>query len=314
MNGPEALDLLPVELPAGEARALAFVSTRRGGLSRPPYASLNLSLSVGDDPARVAANRQRLEQALGMGPRAAVLGRQVHGAGVWRLGPGEGAWDLGLGHIGAGGAEGPVGPAGATDFIHQRPAGPSGIGPSGKGPSATGEPHRAAAPIEADALVSDTAGLCPMVLVADCVPLLLWDPRRPAVGVAHAGWRGTVAGIAGRTVAAMAGHFGSRPAELWAFVGPSIGPEDFEVGPEVAAAFRAAFGRRARRLLRAGRGDRSYVDLWEANVAQLREAGLARERIALSGISTARATDRFYSHRAEGGPTGRFAAGILLGA
>lgn len=278
---PPPVDLLPVELPAGEARALAFVSTRRGGLSRPPFASLNLSLSVGDDPARVAANRQRLEQALGMGPRAAVLGRQVHGAGVWRLGPGEGAWDLGPGQDGAEGME---------------------------------EPAGAAAPIEADALVSDTPGLCPMVLVADCVPLLIWDPRRPAVGVVHAGWRGTVAGIAGRTVAAMAGHFGSRPGELWAYIGPSIGPEDFEVGPEVAAAFRAAFGLRARRLLRPGRGDRSYVDLWEANVVQLREAGLARERIALSGISTARATDRFYSHRAEGGRTGRFTAGILLGA
>ena len=163
-----------------------------------------------------------------------------------------------------------------------------------------------------DALITDTPGLWLTILVADCVPLLLADPVRGVIGAAHAGWRGTVADIAGRSVRAMVEGFGCDPADIVAGIGPSIGPEDLEVGPEVAEAFRRAFPDRHPQLIRAGRGDRCLVDLWRANRLQLDDAGLNPLAIDLAGISTVASLERFYSHRAEGGRTGRFAATIAL--
>lgn len=165
-----------------------------------------------------------------------------------------------------------------------------------------------------DALVTDRPGLWLAILVADCVPLVLADPKRGVVALAHAGWRGTVDGIAALTVAAMEESFGCRPADIRAGIGPSIGPKDFEVGPEVAREFRTAFPQeRWPELIRKGSGDRSLVDLWRANALQLEAAGLHPDRIEIAGISTASSTGRYFSHRAEGGRTGRFAAVVALG-
>src|SRR5205814_79392 len=92
---------------------------------------------------------------------------------------------------------------------------------------------------EADALCSDRPDLAVTVFVADCVPVLIVDPRTGAFAAVHAGWRGTVAGILRCAVATMKDDFGSRPADLRAALGPSIGPCCFEVGPEVEALFPA---------------------------------------------------------------------------
>ena len=153
----------------------------------------------------------------------------------------------------------------------------------------------------ADALATATPGLTLLVLVADCLPLLLCDPDRPAVAVVHAGWRGTLRGIAGRAVRFMAERFGSRPERMHALLGPALGPCHLELPPELVGRFPPG-ARRGRR----------HLDLWKANREQLLEAGLREERVEALRVCTYCHQDRFYSHRASGGRTGRFAAGISL--
>lgn len=162
-----------------------------------------------------------------------------------------------------------------------------------------------------DALVTHTNGLTLVVLVADCVPVFLVDPRRPAIGLAHAGWRGTVGHVARRTVEAMQAAFGSTPEGMGALIGPSVGPDHYRVGPEVAAAFRASYARSWQEILCTRADGSIWADLWRANATDLADAGILPERIAIHGTSTAGATDRFFSHRAEGA-TGRFAGGLFL--
>jgi YfiH family protein len=157
----------------------------------------------------------------------------------------------------------------------------------------------------ADGLVSAAPGVALLGCFADCVPLLLADPARLAVGMAHAGWRGTVADMAGAAVRAMEELLGSRPVDLIAVVGPSIGPCCYEVGEEVIAAARGSYHDE---LGEVGlvRGGRLYFDLWRANELALRRAGV--ERVVRTNLCTACDTTRFFSHRAEGGATGRFSA------
>ncbi len=162
-----------------------------------------------------------------------------------------------------------------------------------------------------DALISDTPGLTLMMRVADCVPVFLYAARPPAVGLAHAGWRGTLKGIAARTAEAMASAFGYRPEELVVGLGPSIGPCCYEVGPEVVSRVRDAFGTGADELLSSATGEgKAYLDLWRANALQLKEVGV--EQVETAGICTCCRRDEFYSHRGEGGRTGRLAALIGL--
>jgi len=160
----------------------------------------------------------------------------------------------------------------------------------------------------ADALVTDRPEVTLFLRFADCVPVLLFDPRRRAVGIAHAGWKGTLAKIAAATVRVMTERYGSRPADILAGIGPSIGPCHYEVGPEVVAQTRTAFGAGADELLVRSNGS-YHLDLWAANARALRQAGV--ERIETSGLCTACRSDEFFSHRAEKGKTGRF--GALIG-
>jgi YfiH family protein len=160
----------------------------------------------------------------------------------------------------------------------------------------------------ADALVTDRAGVSLYLRFADCVPILLYDPVRRAVGVVHAGWRGTVQNVAGSAVRAMAEHYASRPADILAAIGPSIGPDHYPVGPEVVEQVQAAFPG-PDGLLNHENGH-VCLDLWQANARSLREAGV--QSIEVAGICTACNVDLFYSHRAEAGRTGRFGAVIAL--
>ncbi len=172
----------------------------------------------------------------------------------------------------------------------------------------------AAARPAADALITAQPGICLMVLVADCVPLLLVDMAGRAVGAAHAGWRGTVMDVAGATVRAMVAAFGCDPAEMAAAIGPSIAPADYEIGPEVVSAVQEVFPALHPALLSPTRPGHAQLDLWAANRAQLIHAGLRAEHVHVTGPSTARAVADFYSVRGEGGSTGRFAGGVWLAA
>jgi YfiH family protein len=128
---------------------------------------------------------------------------------------------------------------------------------------------------------------------------------RRAVGVAHAGWRGTVAGIATALVQTMQAEFGSRPHDLIAGLGPAIGPCCYQVGPEVAREVMVAFGT-GDGLLPAQPDGSYHLDLWAANRWLLARAGV--HQVEVAGLCTACRTDEFYSHRAERGRTGHHGA------
>ncbi|HEV8636912.1 MAG TPA: peptidoglycan editing factor PgeF [Chloroflexota bacterium] len=164
----------------------------------------------------------------------------------------------------------------------------------------------------ADGLITDEPGVLPLLLFADCVPVCLLDPEAPAVGIAHAGWKGTVGRIAAGTVAAMVEAFGSRPDRLRAAIGPSIGGCCYEVSRGIAEQIQtsAPHTEGTRPVVRPGRRGRPHADLAAANRAQLLEAGLRPENVALAGLCTACRVDRFFSHRAEAGRAGRFGAAI----
>ena len=160
-----------------------------------------------------------------------------------------------------------------------------------------------------DALVTDVPGACLMVFVADCVPILLFDPARKVAAAVHAGWKGTELSIAERAVETMRREFGSDPGGILAGIGPSIGPCCYQVGPEAAARFEAVGGL----LSRIMPDGRAHLDLWEANRLQLVKAGLREEVIECSRMCTRCRSDLFFSARAAVGPTGRFGAGVMVG-
>lgn len=162
-----------------------------------------------------------------------------------------------------------------------------------------------------DALVTNLPDICPMVLVADCVPILLYDRGKKVVAAVHAGWRGTLDFIVHRTVRTLEGHFGSRPADIIAGIGPSIGPCCFHVGPEVIALAEGAFGSKNNYVSRLS-SQGGCFDLWKANHDQLLQAGCTPDHIETARICTAHDHNGLFSYRKEGTRAGRFGAGICL--
>ncbi|MBN1458718.1 MAG: peptidoglycan editing factor PgeF [Armatimonadetes bacterium] len=149
-----------------------------------------------------------------------------------------------------------------------------------------------------DGLVVTEPEIPVAVFVADCVPLILYDPKQHVTAVVHAGWRGTAAGIAGEAVRVLTADCGVRPETLRVGLGPAIGRCCYDVSAEVARAVGVA-------ELRDGKW---YADLAEANYRQLTAAGVASSQIELSAICTACQGDEFYSERRLRRPTGRFGA------
>ncbi|MEF7617368.1 peptidoglycan editing factor PgeF [Aquincola sp. MAHUQ-54] len=239
---------------AAPAGVGAWMSTRDGGVSTGPWASLNLGTAVGDEPAAVQENRRRFARAIGAEP---VFLRQVHGARVVRVV--------------------------AADAARTEP-------------------------LEADACVTTERGVACTVQVADCLPVLFAAPAGRAVAAAHAGWRGLAGGVLDAALEALCAAAGCAPAEVQAWLGPCIGPRQFEVGAEVVAAF-AAHGPDARFVPRA-RADGSAA--WLADLP-----GLARDRLAGLGVATVSGgtwctvedRSRFFSYRRDG-VTGRLAAAV----
>jgi len=231
------------------------VLSRLGGVSRPPYATLNLGHIVGDDLPAVEENHRRALGVLGLDPRQVVSPYQVHGARVGLV----------------------------------------------------GRVHRGSVQPATDALVTAVPGVPLLLRFADCAPVLLFDPVRRVAGLAHAGWQGVAAGVVPATVQVMVERLGCHPADLWAGLGPAIGPCCYEVGPEVVAAVQVACPPGADVVRRVN--GQFHLDVPAAVQAQLCAVGV--REIEDAAICTACHVDGFFSHRAEGGRTGRF--GVLIG-
>ena len=161
---------------------------------------------------------------------------------------------------------------------------------------------------ECDALITNESGVALVVFTADCTPILFYDPVTGAVGAAHAGWRGTAMGIAGKTVEAMVREFGCDPKNIRAAIGPNISFCCFETDRDVPDAMVAALGEEAKPFIRPN-GDKYYVNLKEINALWIRKAGV--ENIEISDVCTVCQSDRFWSHRVTRGQRGSQGAVIV---
>ena len=151
---------------------------------------------------------------------------------------------------------------------------------------------------EGDALISDVPGIGLAIRTADCLPILIADPRHRAVAAVHAGWRGVVCEIAAKAVEAMTQNFGSQAADLVVAIGPGIGPCCFEVGPEVAVQF--------------GLSGRTKVDLVETTCRQLGRNGVSAGQIFSSRLCTRCNTELLESYRRDREAAGRMTALIAI--
>jgi len=174
-----------------------------------------------------------------------------------------------------------------------------------------GGPDAVAAFPATDALITDLPGAALAILVADCAPVVLFDPRRRAIGVAHSGRAGTVRGVVPKTMTAMAAAFGSAPRDLLAGIGPAIGAASYEIGAAEAAEVMAAFGAAGTKLLLPSRPGHATFDVAGAIRGQLRAAGVPDASVHDMAIDTRTATADFFSDRAAR-PCGRFAAVAML--
>jgi YfiH family protein len=254
----------------------ALMTTRAGGVSRPPFQGMNPAGHVGDDPGAVAENRRILRQGL---PAEPLWLNQVHGSRVFEWGsppfPRRGRGD-----------DRDVAPESSLES------------PLFRGGEITPE---------ADASLTREAGQVCAVLTADCLPVLFCDEAGTVVAAAHAGWRGLAVGVLEATVAAMT----SDPGRILAWLGPAIGPDSFEVGPEVREAFAAqnALTGIAFRPALPGTLDeapRKYLaDLYR--LARVRLAAVGVTRVYGGDACTFKDAARFFSYRRDG-QTGRMAS------
>jgi polyphenol oxidase len=174
-----------------------------------------------------------------------------------------------------------------------------------------GAADSAAAFPETDAMITSLPDVALAILVADCAPVVLYDPVRRAVGVAHSGRTGTIKGVVPETIKAMAATFGSAPGDLLIGIGPAIGAANYEIGAAEASEVMTAFGDAGTRLLTPTRPGHAAFDLTGAIRRQLRASGISAGNIHDLAVDTAAATDTFFSDRTAR-PCGRFAAIALL--
>ena len=174
------------------------------------------------------------------------------------------------------------------------------------------EQHLGVAFEDTDALITRLKGVCIGVSTADCVPLLMYDRVTGAIAAAHAGWRGTVGRIAVQTLQAMQEAYGTKADDVSCVVGPSIGPEAFEVGEEVYETFAEAGFPMDDIAYRHPATQKWHIDLWQANVWQLMQAGVQENAIQVSGVCTYMNHARFFSARRLGINSGRMFTGIMI--
>ena len=269
-------------------------STRCGGVSRGPCAGLNLGFTKGEPKVRVENNRDLFFRQLRAERFALASLRQVHSTLVYQAGHAT---------------------SGELEYLLPGNQPADQLGPA--------QP-------EGDALLTDQAGILLSVRTADCLPLLLADPKHHAVAAIHAGWRGALGRIIEKTVGEMRRVYGSEPAGLLAVLGPSIRACCYEVGEDVEEAFEGRFPN-ADKFFRKPPGrsasarflpvltleppghsvdpkPSTHLDLVAVAKDQLQGAGLAPRHIAAVDFCTACHPDLFYSYRRDGNGTGRMAA------
>jgi YfiH family protein len=166
---------------------------------------------------------------------------------------------------------------------------------------------------EADAIITNRAGLAITVRTADCLPILIWDEVKEVVGAVHAGWRGSLNAIASKTVLTMRSSFECDPKSLWVGIGPAIGPCCYEVNGSVLKPLRDRFEYWRKVVVEKGSG-KGMLDLAGLNVRQLTASGVSPERITVAGACTFCHPERFYSYRRDGDSSGRMINGIMIGA
>lgn len=252
-------------------------SIRTGGVSREPYASLDLGGSASTEPNGVETNHQRLADAVGVERSRLATAHQVHGDAVVLASYRDGRTVIRP----AASSSSPVNDDdGALSF---------GDHPSGA--------------LQADAVIA-TSGTVAGVRTADCVPILLFDTQSGLAAAVHAGWRGTVARIVVKTVEALREIGGSAPGNWIAAIGPCIGRCCFEVSPDLAERFESdpAFGPAC---VEHRPGARPHVDLVEANARLLVAAGIPERSIDRLMKCTSCEPELFFSHRRDNGRTGR---------
>jgi YfiH family protein len=260
-----------------------FCTTRAGGVGVAPHDTLNLGRRAGDNPDTVAENRRRVRAAV---PAEPLWLRQVHGSEVVDADAMDAAGEPAAGE-----------PAAGEPAASEPAAGEPAAGESTTGAPAQDEPA-------VDASVTTQPGRVLAVMVADCLPVVITDSKGLVLGAAHAGWRGLSGGVLENTLAAMRAK--APQAEGWrAWVGPGIGPQHFEVGQDVLDAFTADDPATARYFTpRPGLSGKWLADLAGLADFRLRRAGV--QEVALSGLCTVSASDRFFSYRRDG-ETGRMA-------
>jgi len=260
-------DLIYLTIPSFEETGLVKhgFSTRQGGVSRPPYQSLNLGLKKEDDRASVIENYKIFCAALGIEPENLVASDQVH-----------------------------------EDHIHVATCEDRGKGI-----------FRESDIKAIDALITRDRQVALVTYYADCVPLFFLDVRTPAVGLAHAGWRGTVSKIGQKTVLKMMEEFGSKPEDILVGIGPCINSCCYEVDAPVISRLKEAFSYWDELVTEAGES-KWKLDLVLSNRKQLEEVGVCPHNITESGFCTSCRNDIFFSHRKDKGKTGSLAAVIQL--
>lgn len=164
---------------------------------------------------------------------------------------------------------------------------------------------------DTDALITNVPGVPLMLFFADCTPILLADPVHKAVGLAHGGWKGTFGSIVAKAVEAMQDNYGSRPEDILAAIGPSIGSCCYQIGDDLAEKFRAKFPEFQAEILSCPEGN-IHLDLQRTNTLQLLQAGLKPEHIENAHVCTCCHSEQFFSYRADKGKTGRIAAIISV--
>ncbi len=162
---------------------------------------------------------------------------------------------------------------------------------------------------KADAIFTNKKEITLFMRFADCVPILLYEPEKKVIGIVHAGWQGTVNAIVKHAVRKIQEEYDIDPEKLIAGIGPSIGPDHYQIGSDVRLRAEKAFGTVSTSVISTYRKS-IYLDLWTANEILLRQSGV--KNIEVTEVCTACHTEDWYSHRKENGITGRFAAVAYL--
>ncbi|KRE90438.1 multicopper polyphenol oxidase [Paenibacillus sp. Soil766] len=268
----------PVLLPIASWMSLfpeitAGFSTRLGGVSQAPFSTLNLGLHVNDNQDDVVRNRELVADAVGQSFASFTYAEQVHGKDI------------------------------AIVSLNEQ---------------GMGRDCREKALQAKDGFITNEQGIVLCAQFADCVPLYFYDPVKRAVGLAHAGWKGTVLNISMATISLMTHTFGSRPSDIRAAIGPSIGVCCYEVDQTVASRVRLVIEEtqitsEEQKAIITDKGNEKYMlNLQLLNQKLIEQAGILSSHIEVTQLCTSCRTDLFFSHRKEGGSTGRMIAWIGL--